>query len=131
MEQTWFKDAQREIERKPPELERESYDGIINYLEHGYPSSRVRWHCHEEYELHLIVATSGRLFVGDYIGEFSPGHLVLTGPRLPHNWISTVVPEGGVALRDMIVQFSHAPLAAAARVIPEQIGRASCRERVF
>ena len=119
MEQTWLKDAQREIERKPPELERESYDGIINYLEHGYPSSRVRWHCHEEYELHLIVATSGRLFVGDYIGEFSPGHLVLTGPRLPHNWISTVVPEGGVPLRDMIVQFSHAPLAGAARVIPE------------
>ncbi len=119
MEQTWLKDAQREIERKPPELERESYDGIINYLEHGYPSSRVRWHCHEEYELHLIVATSGRLFVGDYIGEFSPGHLVLTGPRLPHNWISTMVPEGGVPLRDMIVQFSHAPLAGAARVIPE------------
>ena len=64
MEYLWQKDS----ERKAPELERESYDGIINYLEHGYPSSRVRWHCHEEYELHLIVATSGRLFVGDYIG---------------------------------------------------------------
>ena len=119
MEHTWQKDGYRDSERKAPELERESYDGIINYLEHGYPSSRVRWHCHEEYELHLIVATSGRLFVGDYIGEFSPGHLVLTGPRLPHNWISNVVPEGGVALRDMIVQFAHAPLAGAARVIPE------------
>ena len=115
MEHLWQKDS----DRKAPELERESYDGIINYLEHGYPSSRVRWHCHEEYELHLIVATSGRLFVGDYIGEFSPGHLVLTGPRLPHNWISNVMPEGGVALRDMIVQFAHAPLAGAARVIPE------------
>ncbi|WP_051781371.1 helix-turn-helix domain-containing protein [Janthinobacterium agaricidamnosum] len=104
---------------KPPELERESYDGIINYLEHGYPSSRVRWHCHDEYELHLIVATSGKLFVGDYIGEFSPGHLVLTGPRLPHNWISSSVPDGGVPLRDMIVQFAHEPLAQAAKCIPE------------
>ena len=122
MEQTWLKDAQREIERKPPELERESYDGIINYLEHGYPSSRVRWHCHEEYELHLIVATSGRLFVGDYIGEFSPGHLVLTGPRVPHNWVSLDTPPEGLRLRDMVIQFAHPPLAAMASVIPELKG---------
>ena len=31
MEHLWHKDS----ERKAPELERESYDGIINYLEHG------------------------------------------------------------------------------------------------
>ncbi|MES2264158.1 MAG: AraC family transcriptional regulator [Pseudomonadota bacterium] len=104
---------------KPPEIERENYDGIIHYLEHGYPSPRVRWHCHDEYELHLIVSTSGRLFVGDYIGEFSPGHLVLTGPRLPHNWISTSVPDEGVALRDMILQFAHDPLEQAAKLVPE------------
>ncbi|NHZ96354.1 helix-turn-helix domain-containing protein [Massilia sp. CCM 8734] len=104
---------------KPPELERESYDGIVHYIEHGYPSPRVRWHCHDEYELHLIVSTSGKLFVGDYIGEFSPGHLVLTGPRLPHNWISGSVPDEGVLLRDMILQFAHEPLEQAARLIPE------------
>ncbi|WP_317201276.1 AraC family transcriptional regulator [Janthinobacterium sp.] len=104
---------------KPPEVERENYDGIVNYIEHGYPSPRVRWHCHDEYELHLIVSTSGKLFVGDYIGEFSPGHLVLTGPRLPHNWISNRVPEEGVLLRDMILQFAHEPLEQAAKSIPE------------
>lgn len=104
---------------KLPEVERKSYDGIINYIEHGYPSALVRWHCHDEYELHLIVSTRGKLFVGDYIGEFSPGHLVLTGPRLPHNWISNDVPGESVALRDMILQFSHDPLAQAARNIPE------------
>jgi len=104
---------------KPPEMERRNYDGFMRYLEHGYPSPLVRWHCHEEYELHLIVATSGKLFVGDYIGEFAPGHLVLTGPRLPHNWISSGVAEPGVPLRDMIVQFAHNPLEAAAQTIPE------------
>ena len=104
---------------KAPELERESYNGIVNYLEHGYPSSRVRWHCHDEYELHLIVATSGKLFVGDYIGEFSPGHLVLTGPRLPHNWISHCQPGESVDLRDMIVQFAHEPIEQASKCIPE------------
>ena len=93
--------------------------GHVRYLEHGYPNPLVRWHYHEEYELHLIVATRGKVFVGDYIGHFETGHLVLTGPRLPHNWISTDVPEGGVALRDIVLQFADAPLRQAAALIPE------------
>ena len=66
--------------------------GLIRCLSHGYPTPLARWHFHDEYELHLIVATSGKTFVGDWIGPFQPGHLVLCGPRLPHNWISTDVP---------------------------------------
>ena len=93
--------------------------GHVRYLEHGYPNPLVRWHYHEEYELHLIVETRGKVFVGDYIGHFEPGHLVLTGPRLPHNWISTDVPEGGVTLRDIVLQFADAPLRQAAALIPE------------
>ncbi len=93
--------------------------GFVRFLEHGFPNPLVRWHYHEEYELHLIVATRGKVFVGDYIGHFEPGHLVLTGPRLPHNWISTELPEGGVALRDMVLQFGDAPLRQAAALIPE------------
>ena len=110
---------ERRPHAKTPELERKNYDGLMRYLEHGYPSTQVRWHCHEEYELHLIVSTSGKLFVGDYIGDFAPGHLVLTGPRLPHNWISSSVPNEGVALRDMVLQFAHDPLEQAAKNIPE------------
>ena len=93
--------------------------GHVRCLEHGFPNPLVRWHYHEEYELHLIVATRGKVFVGDYIGHFEPGHLVLTGPRLPHNWISTDVPPEGVALRDMVLQFPDAPLRQAAELIPE------------
>lgn len=93
--------------------------GFVRCLEHGFPNPLVRWHYHEEYELHLIVATRGKVFVGDYIGQFEPGHLVLTGPRLPHNWISTEVPEGGVALRDMVLQFGDGPIRQAADLIPE------------
>ena len=115
--------SSQELDRKPqaktPEMERKNYDGLMRYQEHGYPSPLVRWHCHEEYELHLIVATSGKLFVGDYIGEFAPGQLVLTGPRLPHNWVSSDVPEEGVRLRDMMLQLSHQPLEQAAKSIPE------------
>jgi AraC-like DNA-binding protein len=93
--------------------------GYVRCLEHGFPNPLVRWHYHEEYELHLIVRTHGRVFVGDYIGHFEPGHLVLTGPRLPHNWISTDVAPEGVAVRDRVLQFSDAPLREAAELIPE------------
>ncbi len=93
--------------------------GCVRCLEHGFPNPLVRWHYHEEYELHLIVATRGKVFVGDHIGTFEPGHLVLTGPRLPHNWISSNVPPEGVALRDMVLQFSDQPLRQGAELLPE------------
>jgi AraC-like DNA-binding protein len=99
---------------EPPES-----SGWLRCLEHGYPNPLVRWHYHEEYELHFIAATSGKVFVGDYIGHFTPGHLVLTGPRLPHNWISTDVPPEGVALRDRVIQFGHEPIEQAAQQIAE------------
>lgn len=87
--------------------------------EHGYPFHTVRWHFHPEYEIHHVVATSGHLFVGDHIGSFEPGQLVLTGPNLPHNWVS-VVPNGTeVPVRGRIVQFSDAFIAGATAAIPE------------
>src|SRR5690348_8010553 len=93
--------------------------GLIRCLDHGFPTPLARWHYHEEYELHLIVATSGKAFVGDWIGQFQPGHLVLTGPRLPHNWISVDVPAGGVKLRDRVIQFQHERIAKASLSVPE------------
>lgn len=111
-----------EVERsRSPELGYEpSTDvGLVRCLEHGFPTPLARWHCHEEYELHLIVATSGHAFVGDWIGAFEPGHLVLCGPKLPHNWISTDTPAEGVPVRDLVIQFLHAPIFEAAERIPE------------
>lgn len=93
--------------------------GFIRCLSHGFPTPLARWHYHDEYELHLIVASSGKAFVGDYIGYFQPGHLVLTGPRLPHNWISLDLPEGGIPERDLVIQFPHTPIEQAATHIPE------------
>ena len=93
--------------------------GLIRCLEHGFPTPLARWHYHDEYELHLIVASSGKAFVGDYIGSFQPGHLVLTGPRLPHNWISLDLPPGGIPRRDLVIQFAHEPIAQAAAHIRE------------
>ncbi|MGB5558247.1 MAG: AraC family transcriptional regulator [Paracoccaceae bacterium] len=87
--------------------------------EHGYPYHTVRWHFHPEYEIHHVVETSGRFFVGDFIGAFERGNLVLTGPNLPHNWVSDV-PEGErVPLRSRVVQFSEGFIAEAMGLFPE------------
>src|ERR1700752_1676761 len=91
--------------------------GFIRCLDHGFPTPLARWHYHDEYEVHLIVATSGKAFVGDWIGQFQRGHLVLTGPRLPHNWISLGIPDGGVPRRDRLIQFLHGPIATSAESI--------------
>jgi len=88
-------------------------------LAHGYPFRTVRWHFHPEYEIHFVVATRGRYFVGDFIGEFEPGNLVLTGPNLPHNWISDIPPGTSVPLRCRVVQFGEAFIRNAATAFPE------------
>ncbi|RWD67477.1 MAG: AraC family transcriptional regulator [Mesorhizobium sp.] len=86
---------------------------------HGYPFRTVRWHFHPEYELHLIVTTRGRYFVGDFIGEFEPGNLVLTGPNLPHNWVSDVPKDATVPLRCRIIQFNEGFIDGAINTFPE------------
>jgi AraC-like DNA-binding protein len=123
---------QRHLPRhREPELERDiarspslGYEapeeaGLVRCLAHGFPSPLVRWHFHDEYELHLITETSGKAFIGDWIGPFQPGHLVLCGPRLPHNWISLDAPASGAAGRDRVIQFRHEPIEHAAEQIPE------------
>lgn len=104
-------------------------DESIRYLQHGYPSELVRWHYHKEYELHLIKATRGKVFVGDYIGNFGPDQLILVGPNLPHNWISQL-PEGeSVELRDRVVNFSQELIDNCASVLPEMQALAPFWER--
>jgi hypothetical protein len=90
-----------------------STPSLVRCIEHGSPTPLERWHCHDEYEIQLIVGVRGRAFVGDYVGHFEPGHLVLTGPRLPHNWISTDLPPGGLSVRSLVLQFRDGPLRQA------------------
>lgn len=90
--------------------------------EHGYPYHTVRWHFHPELEVHHVVATSGHYYIGDFIGEFEPGNLVLTGPNLPHNWVSDVEEGTIVPLRNRVLQFPEELLHRIAEVFPETGG---------
>lgn len=44
-----------------------------------------KWHYHPEYEILLVLRTSGQFIVGDHIGSYRPGDLILVGPNLPHS----------------------------------------------
>lgn len=105
--------------------ERESFKA----WEHGYPFHTVRWHFHPEYELHLVCATSGRYFIGDFIGQFAPGNLVLVGPNLPHNWISEVADQTSVPLRSRVMQFTEDFAGRLIECFPELLGTKLLFER--
>ncbi|MFK7889583.1 MAG: AraC family transcriptional regulator [Granulosicoccus sp.] len=112
--------SRRAADSSKPEYEfTDGTNRSMHYIEHGFPCPLVRWHYHDDYEIHLIVASTGKVFVGDYVGRFSPGHLVLTGPRLPHNWISQIAPGESVDLRDLVIQFNMDLFTKMAGLAPE------------
>lgn len=73
---------------------------------HDFPSPLAKWNYHPEYELHLIQHSRGRYFVGDYIGRFAAGNLVLVGPNMPHAWFSDLDSmDERLDDRDVVLQF--------------------------
>ena len=54
---------------------------VLNDILPYYPTP---WHYHPEYELVLVVKSTGQRIVGDNIENFVDGDLVLIGPNLPH-----------------------------------------------
>ena len=86
---------------------------------HDYPSALARWNYHPEYEIHLIAESAGKMFVGDHIGAFGPGNLILAGPNLPHHWVSDLGPRERIEGRDVVLQFTGAFIDAARRAFPE------------
>lgn len=66
-----------------------------------------------------MTATTGRMYVGDYIGPFGIGDLVHTGPNLPHHWISDVANGEVVEERCLILQFTAEFMGACMAMFPE------------
>lgn len=44
------------------------------------------WHFHPQHELTYITKSTGTKFIGDYVGSYQPGELVLLRSYLPHCW---------------------------------------------
>jgi len=50
----------------------------------SFPYYPTPWHYHPEYELVLVLKSSGKKIIGDHVSRFSDGDLALIGPNLPH-----------------------------------------------
>jgi len=112
--------SSRILQQKPSfELISPQKEHSFVYRQHGYPHPLVCWHYHQEYELHLITHSSGKVFIGDYIGNFYPNSLILTGPNLPHNWITETQHNENFAQRDKIITFTDEWVQSTAAFVPE------------
>jgi len=86
---------------------------------HFFP---VPWHYHPEYELVLVTKSTGRRMVGDHIGYFNEGDLVLMGPMLPHVWVNDteyIISNTKDAADAIVVQFAEDFLGEKFLQLPE------------
>ncbi len=61
------------------------------------------WHFHPEYELTLILESSGIRYVGNNISDFKEGDLVMLGSNLPHCWKNSEDHQG--ISRSLVIQW--------------------------
>ena len=71
-------------------LEKISHDKTRSFALFDFNSRRFDcpFHYHPEVELTLIVNSTGHRYVGDHIGRFAAGDLVLMGSDLPHMYVN-------------------------------------------
>lgn len=80
------------------------------------------WHFHPELEINYILKSKGTRFVGDNIGHFIPGDLILLGPNLPHYWKNDATyydKNNQQPSRAIVVRFNRHFLGTEQHQIPE------------
>lgn len=60
------------------------------------------WHFHDEIEMTYILEGKGLRFVGNHIGMFNPGEILITGANLPHDFNMQSVDKSS---RILVIQF--------------------------
>lgn len=58
----------------------------ITGFRYSKPNFETPWHFHPQHELTYIEESVGTRFVGDHVGPYGPGELVLLRSNLPHCW---------------------------------------------
>lgn len=89
---------------------------------HRYQNFLKIWHFHEEFELVLILQSSGTRLVGDSVERFDVGDLVLIGKDVPHMWLNDeeyFETESPLMAEAIAVHFKREFLGAAFFAIPE------------
>lgn len=71
------------------------------------------WHFHPQHELTYIDGSVGTRFVGDHVGPYEPGELVLLRANLPHCWKNHL--QEGINAESTVIQWNKGIFAT----IPE------------
>lgn len=74
------------------------------------------WHFHPQHELTLIEESTGTKFIGDYVGPYQVGELVLLRSNLPHCWKNQV--EDGRLARSVVIQWEKGIFANVPELAP-------------
>lgn len=61
-------------------------DNTILAFQYNKRDFEIPWHFHPQFELTYIEESVGTKFIGDYVGPYEPGELVLLKANLPHCW---------------------------------------------
>lgn len=80
------------------------------------------WHFHPEFELVLILRSTGRRMVGDHIGYFDEGDLVFMGSGIPHVWVNDdqfITGEADYPADAIVIHFMESFLGDKFLSIPE------------
>ncbi|MGX9734445.1 helix-turn-helix domain-containing protein [Janthinobacterium aestuarii] len=80
------------------------------------------WHYHPQFELTLTVNARGQRYIGDHLGDFEPGDLVLLGPNLPHTWSASERIDSAQPMLAVVVWFSLEWVEQLAACFPELHG---------
>lgn len=70
------------------------------------PEFPFNWHYHPEFELTLTVNSAGMRFVGDHVGQYDDGDLVLIAPNVPHAFQSQRLIGGSAVHRAVVCWFT-------------------------
>jgi mannose-6-phosphate isomerase-like protein (cupin superfamily) len=112
-----------------PGYEHISPDGksSLRFFITGEPRFDFYWHFHPEIELTCILRGEGTRLVGDHIGEYGPGDLVLIGPNVSHTWQSHDSGAGTTRRNQaIVVQFVRAAGSCSNRSCPAFPGWIRC-----
>ena len=77
------------------------------------------WHQHPEYELTLTLNSRGHRYVGDDVGYYDDGDLVLIGPSIPHSWHSREAVDAARPHVALVVWFTRDWVSQLTSVFPE------------
>jgi AraC-like DNA-binding protein len=97
-------------------------DCSIRVLHRRIAQIPFEWHHHPEYELTLTLNSRGLRFIGDHIGAYESGDLVLVPTEMPHTWASTNAIDESQPHTAIVVWFAGAWAQHLAEVCPEYAG---------